>query len=280
MEKQYNIYFKGIKVNVVEGKNDSVHQIQISVLGEPSFTKKPFNEYHDHELETQGFTKLADVNGSLFFSELTETYANGIEKAFGVINENDDTPYDNNMAFYHNDSVPYMYTQRYIKTILNQPYVRGAITSAFGLLNNGVMDVSGGKIGQPSRNIYLTKSGRTIIGKKADGTIVLATCDGITGSSGLTGYETVQLAQQLGLRNAVCMDGGGSTYMSYKGHVINSTSREGANAVALYIKNKTGFQPNQSVTIEGTFTIESLVNGKAMIKELGLLIDTVYLKSI
>lgn len=280
MEKQYNIYFKNIKVNVVEGKNDDVHQIQISVCGEPSFNKKPFNQYHDQELENQGFRKLADVNGSLFFTESTQTYANGIEKAFGIINENDDAPWDNNMGFYHNDSVPYMYTQRYIKTILNQPYVRGVITSAFGLLNNGVMDISGAKIGQPSRNIYIAKSGRTIIGKKADGTIVFAVCDGVTGSTGLTGYDTVLLAKQLGLRNAVCMDGGGSTYMSYKGTVINSTTREGANAVALYIKEKTGLQVNQSVKIDGTFTIESLVNGKAMIKELGILIDTSYLKSI
>ena len=121
MEKQYNIYFKNIKVNVVDAKNDSVHQVQISVLGEPSFTKKPFNQYHDQELESQGYIKLADVNGSLFFSELTNTYANGIEKAFGIVNENDDDEYDNNMGFYHNDTVPYIYTQRYIKSIINQP---------------------------------------------------------------------------------------------------------------------------------------------------------------
>lgn len=277
MEKQYNIYFNNIKVNVVEVKNDSVHQVQISVLGEPNFTKKPFGQYRDTVLESQGFEKLASCNGSLFFTEGTDTFANGIEKAFGIINENDDSAWDNNLGFYHNDSVMYIYSQRYIKSILNQPYVRGAITSAFGLLNNGVKDISGAKLGQPSRAIYLAKSGRTIIGKKTDGTMVMAVCDGTTGSSGLTGDETVQLAIKLGLRNAVCMDGGGSTYLDYKGQVINSTTRDGANAIAFYIKTKTGFQVNDTVKINGSFTIESIVNGKALIKELGILIDTRYL---
>lgn len=277
MEKKYSITFKGIKVDVVEAKQDSVHQVQIAVLGEQAFSRKLFKDYKDEELESKGWTKLSLVNGSLFFTEGSDTFANGIEKAYGVIHENDDASYDNNLGFYHNDSVPYIYTQRYIKTILNQPYVRGAITSAFGLLNNGVLDISGAKVGQPSRSIYLAKSGRTIIGKKSDGTIIFAVCDGVTGSSGLTGYEAYQLALQLGLRNAVCMDGGGSTYLEYKGYAYNGSDRLGANAVAIYIKELSEFKPNDVVRINGSFTIGSISNGKAFINELNALIDFKYL---
>lgn len=277
MERKYVTYYNGIKIDVVEVKNDADHQVQISVLGDPVFNKKPFSEYKDSELESQGLICIAKCNGSLFFDEGTSTYANGIEKAYGIVHENDDSTWDNNLGFYHNDSVPYIYSQRFIKTIINQPYVRGAITSAFGLLNNGVKDISGAKIGQPSRNIYLAKSGRTIIGKKADNTMIMAVCDGVTGSSGLTGDQTVALAIKLGLRNAVCMDGGGSTYLEYKGQVVNGSSREGANAVGFYIKNKTGFSVNDQVKINGTFTIESICNDKALLKELGILIDTKHL---
>ena len=231
MERKYVTYFNGIKIDVVEVKNDAKHQVQISVLGDPLFNKKSFKQYKDNELESQGYERLALVNGSLFFSEGQFTYANGIEKSMGITHENDDVSWDNTLGFYHNTEMLYVYTQRYIKTIINRPDVRGAITSAFGLLNNGLKDISGAKIDQPSRSIYISRSGRTIIGKKADNTMVFAVFDGVTGLSGLTGDQTVQLAIKLGLRNAVCMDGGGSTYLEYKGQVINDSSREGANAV-------------------------------------------------
>ena len=271
MERKYVTYFNGIKIDVVEVKNDAKHQVQISVLGDPLFNKKSFKQYKDNELESQGYERLALVNGSLFFSEGQFTYANGIEKSMGITHENDDVSWDNTLGFYHNTEMLYVYTQRYIKTIINRPDVRGAITSAFGLLNNGLKDISGAKIDQPSRSIYISRSGRTIIGKKADNTMVFAVFDGVTGLSGLTGDQTVQLAIKLGLRNAVCMDGGGSTYLEYKGQVINDSSREGANAVAFYIKNKTqesGFNVGDQVKINGTFTIEKIEQDYALIKEM------------
>ena len=283
MERKYVTYFNGIKIDVIEVKNDTIHQAQISVLGDPVFNKKPFNQYKDTELESQGYEKLAIVNGSLFFSEGQFTYANGIEKSMGVVHENDDASWDNTLGFYHNTEMLYVYTQRYIKTIINRPDVRGAITSAFGLLNNGLKDISGAKIGQPSRSIYLSKSGRTIIGKKADNTMVFAVFNGVTGSSGLTGDQTVQLAIKLGLRNAVCMDGGGSTYLEYKGQVINGSSREGANAVAFYIKNKiqeSCFNVGNLVKINGTFTIEKIEQDYALIKEMNTWIALKYLRKL
>lgn len=270
MERKYIHYEGNIKVDVVEAKADATMDVQISVLGSPAFDKRNFDDYHDTELEAQGYTRLAVGNGSLFFTEGHYTYANGIEKSMGVIHENDDAAWDKNFAFYHKNGIPYFYKQGYIKTILNDPEVRGAMTGAFGLLNNGVLDISGAKVGEPSRGIYLAKSGRTIVGKKKDNTIVIACFDGVTGQSGLTGYETYLLAKKLGLHNAMCMDGGGSTFLKYKTTVYNDSSRQGANAVAIYIKHKEpSFAVGDKVRIDGVFTIEEIVGGLARLKEVG-----------
>lgn len=275
MERKYVMYHNGIKVDVVEAKADTTMDVQISVLGSPAFDKRDFDDYHDTELEAQGYTRLAVVNGSLFFSEGQFTYANGIEKSMGVIHENDDANWDSVFGFYHKNGIPYFYKQGFIKTVLNDPEVRGAITGSFGLLNNGALDISGAKVGEPSRGIYLQKSGRTIVGKKADNTIVMAVLDGVTGQSGLTGYETYLLAKKLGLRNAVCMDGGGSTFMKYKTTVYNDTLRDGANAVAIYIRYKTTEESWIGAKVKlDTFTVTDFQNDKVFLKELNLWVET------
>lgn len=275
MERKYVIYEKDIKVDVVEAKADATMDVQVSVLGSPAFDKRDFDDYHDTELEAQGYTRLAVVNGSLFFSEGQFTYANGIEKSMGVIHENDDANWDSVFGFYTKNGIPYFYKQGFIKTVLNDPEIRGAMTGSFGLLNNGLLDISGAKVGEPSRGIYLQKSGRTIIGKKADNTIVMAVFDGVTGQSGLTGYETYLLAKKLGLRNAVCMDGGGSTFMKYKTTVYNDSSRQGANACAIYIKMKTSEESwiGSKVKLD-TFTVTDYFEGKVFLKELNLWVET------
>lgn len=282
MIKKYIMYHaSGLRVDVVEAKADATQDVQLAVLGEKEFTKRPFGWYRDAELEALGFTKDAAVNASLFFNEGTQTYANGIEKAYGVVHENDDSAWDNNKGFYIQNGIPYIYNQSYIKTVINKPEIRGAITAAFGLLNNGAVDISGAKYGQPSRGIFLKKSGRTIVGKKSDNTIVLATFEGVTGVSGLTGDETVWLAIKLGLRNAVCMDGGGSTYLEYKNVIYNDSSREGPNAIAIYTRLKTPFAPGTRVRIDGVFTIDGIEENKAFIKELeGSVVDLKYLTKV
>ena len=272
MEKKYIYYHNGIKVDIVEAKSDEYHDVQISVLGDKSFTAKPYVEYRDTQLESQGWKMLAAANGSLFHNEKGEIFALGVEKSMGVVNENDDVNYNNVMGFYHNDSVPYIVPQSYIKNIIDNANVRGAIVSAFGLLNNGAMDIRGGRIGDPNRAQYVAKSGRTIVGKRLDNTIVLATFDGVTGSSGMTGYETYLFAKNiLKLHNAVCMDGGGSTFQSYKNVVYNGSSRLGVNVVAIYYKEKNPLL-GAKVSISPT-TIESNDGTKAFIKEFNIWFD-------
>jgi|GEM_PF-4507971 len=120
MERKYIVYTaSGIKVDVVEAKSDTTHDIQLAVLGEQAFSKHPFSHYTDTELIAQGYKELAKVNGSLFFSEGTSTYANGIEKAYGIVHENDDATWDNNGAFYIKSGIPYIYTQGYVKKVIH-----------------------------------------------------------------------------------------------------------------------------------------------------------------
>ncbi|WP_159325754.1 phosphodiester glycosidase family protein [Streptomyces tendae] len=66
---------------------------------------------------------------------------------------------------------------------------------------------------------------RTLAGVDAAGRTVLVTADGRgTGSLGLSIGESAEVAKSLGLRDAVNLDGGGSTTMVAEGTVLNSPS--------------------------------------------------------
>lgn len=264
MINQKSITYNGLTVHVREAKADTTHDVVLTVMVDKYSTssKKLVNEFRDLELEAQGYERFAVVNGGLFFTQDGVTYAEGIEQVGNVVHENDDTNLDTCMAFYIVGGVPYIVPQSYAKSKLS--ISRGALTGAFGLINNGVMDTRGCL--QRSA-IYNAKSGRSIVGKKADGTIVLAYFYGVTGQSGLTGYETVQLAKHLGLTNAVCMDGGGS---------VVSNARPVKNGIGLY--SKSNIQVGQTVSIGGSYKVTSVGNGKAFLGDLGVSIDITKLK--
>lgn len=237
MIKKYTIWHKGYKVEVVEAKSDHNHQAQISVLGIKDFKKDYFKNFKDQPLLDDGWKELAKVNAGLFFSEGNYNFTNGIVKSKYEVIENDDFKWDNVMGLYHEQGVPYIVNQAYMRQRINQANIRGMVVGAFGLINNGAFDNKGGRAGDPNRSLYLARSGRTIVGKKADGTIVFASFKGVTGKTGLTGYETYLLAKNvLGLRNAICMDGGGSVFMSHSGKTVIDSSRQGTTALAIYYK--------------------------------------------
>ncbi|MCX4530861.1 phosphodiester glycosidase family protein [Streptomyces sp. NBC_01669] len=72
---------------------------------------------------------------------------------------------------------------------------------------------------------FFARNPRTIAGTTQDGKIVLATIDGrMTTSVGTTMDETAAVAQALGMRDAVNLDGGGSTAMSVEGALVNRPS--------------------------------------------------------
>jgi hypothetical protein len=100
-------------------------------------------------------------------------------------------------------------------------------------LSSGLFGVAGrykltkaGKIVVPSgSSSFFARNPRTLAGRTADGTIVLATIDGRqTTSVGATLAETAQVAQALGMVDAVNLDGGGSTTLSVRGALANQPS--------------------------------------------------------
>ena len=92
---------------------------------------------------------------------------------------------------------------------------------------------AGGQIVVPAgTGSFFDRNPRTIAGVTASGVIVLATIDGrMTTSVGTTMDETAAVAQALGLRDAINLDGGGSTTMSVRGELINTPSGGSQRAV-------------------------------------------------
>lgn len=103
-----------------------------------------------------------------------------------------------------------------------------AVTGRFQLLDSG-------RIVAPVRRPgdFFSRHPRTIAGTTWDGKIVLATVDGrSTRSVGVTLREAGKIARALGMRDAVNLDGGGSTTMAIRGKLANKVSGRRERAVS------------------------------------------------
>lgn len=93
-----------------------------------------------------------------------------------------------------------------------------------------------------NENLIFKKHPRTIIGETMDGNLILMVIDGRNPirSEGLTIEELKSLLKRLGLKNALNLDGGGSTTLYLKGKIYNTPSdgREREISYALLILNK------------------------------------------
>lgn len=82
------------------------------------------------------------------------------------------------------------------------------------------------------RDPFFARHPRTFIGRSSTGTIMLVTIDGRRPSSvGTTLKETADVALALGLRDAINLDGGGSTAMVAAGELVNTPSGSEERAV-------------------------------------------------
>jgi exopolysaccharide biosynthesis protein len=70
---------------------------------------------------------------------------------------------------------------------------------------------------------------RTLAGVRDDGTLLLVTVDGRRPgwSAGMTLPEAARLMRSLGARDALNLDGGGSSAMTVRGEVVNRPSDRG-----------------------------------------------------
>ena len=92
----------------------------------------------------------------------------------------------------------------------------------------------------------LRRQPRTAIGRTGSGELLLLTVDGRNSgwSVGMTLLELTEVFQRLGARDAVNLDGGGSTTMTMHGAVINRPSennRGSSNALMLHVPQRTWF---------------------------------------
>lgn len=72
---------------------------------------------------------------------------------------------------------------------------------------------------------FFKRHPRTIVGRTANGTVMLVTIDGRSNRSvGATLPEAARVARSLGMTDAVNLDGGGSTTMVVRGRVVNQPS--------------------------------------------------------
>jgi exopolysaccharide biosynthesis protein len=95
-----------------------------------------------------------------------------------------------------------------------------AVTGRFQLLDEG-------RIIAPFKrpDDFFSRHPRTIVGSMWDGKIVFVTVDGRSAHSiGVTLREAGKIARALGMRDAVNLDGGGSTTMAIKGKLANKVS--------------------------------------------------------
>lgn len=278
MLKQYIYDFNGKPVSVIEAKTDLNESFQISILGDKYDTPTSVQycgNFKDTSLEKLGHEKVALVNGGLFLKEGLLYFAVGLEKVMGIIHEFDDVSKDSVLALYHDEKMLYVASQKYVKANIGK--YRGALTGAFGLKNGGLTDTSGRTENSTQFNV---RSGRTIVGKKLDGTFVLACLKASTGSTqGITGLECVTLAKELNLTNAVCLDGGASVYQEFLGQKLIDTSRLVKNGVALYRKKLNNIQVGDSVELK-QMTVLAIANDQALIKELNLWVNLDDIKKV
>lgn len=107
----------------------------------------------------------------------------------------------------------------------NELIARGvteAVSSGPYLLKDGQDHIEKGEIAERMGG----PQPRTVIGQRADKTIIFLVIDGRHGfmKMGATLEEAQQLMKQLQAVNAVCMDGGGSSTMYYNGELKNKPS--------------------------------------------------------
>jgi hypothetical protein len=76
------------------------------------------------------------------------------------------------------------------------------------------------------RSFVAARHPRTVAGVRADGTLLLVTVDGRRAgwSAGATLPEAARLMRSLGARDALNLDGGGSTAMAVRGRVVSRPS--------------------------------------------------------
>ncbi|MGN9838287.1 phosphodiester glycosidase family protein [Nonomuraea sp. H19] len=100
------------------------------------------------------------------------------------------------------------------------------IAGGVGLVRNGKVQITAKRDGHDSMNMILRRHPRTLLGVTRNGSLILATIDGRQPgvTVGANFVEAAQFMRWLGARQAINLDGGGSTTMVVGGKLVNRPS--------------------------------------------------------
>lgn len=150
-------------------------------------------------------------------------------------------------AIVYNSSVAYLADERFkvgdevsysvkIKTTYTKSEEWNDVVCALGagpsLIINGTITADGLAEGFTEAKINTNKAARSFIGAKADGSIIIGNMDSATVR------EAAEVCSQMGLVNAMCLDGGGSVALYYPQANVSMSGRKINNGLA-FVEEKT-----------------------------------------
>lgn len=178
----------------------------------------------------------------------------------------------NGFAIVYNPLVTHLVDERYkigdevyykvkINTTYTNPEDWDDIACGLGagpsLIINGVITADGVAEGFTESKINANSAGRSFIGAKADGTIVI----GNMGSATMAG--AAEACRNMGLVNAMCLDGGGSIALYYPSSNVNMSGRKINNGLA-FVEEKektiTAAPTSSPVIIDGKTVVLDAYN--------------------
>lgn len=172
----------------------------------------------------------------------------------------------NGFAIVYNPLVTHLVDERYkvgdevyykvkINTTYTNPEDWDDIVCGLGagpsLIINGVITADGAAEGFTEAKINTNSAGRSFIGAKADGTIVI----GNMGSATVAG--AAEACRSMGLVNAMCLDGGGSIALYHPSSNVNMSGRKINNGLA-FVEEK------EKVITAVPASSPVIINGKAV----------------
>ena len=235
----YTTAFKGATVHI--GRIDKKCDMRASLIGNApgtQYDKLSSQYFTDQLLLNKGYKEATAQNGSTFYYWNNNCYAEGLEIVQGINHQDFNMTAVSNFNTCMAAGFPYsggivFAPQSYIIDHYKEYY--GAVTAGFGIMYDGKRNSMGSNL--PRNGIYNAISGRSILAE--DDKYWYSICVyGVTGSSGLRGYDLYDLCIQISpsMQNAMCFDGGGSVFQRVNGTFDLNTTRLVKNAVLMYVK--------------------------------------------
>lgn len=197
--------------------------------------------------ESNNYTKIAAINLAFFDSKVSKPY--GLNYTDGGFLHSSSWAGDDFLELIFDNNKLYIEDIDGVSFKAKYPKATWGSSLSYSLITGGKINL------QKREKFYFGKDGqrhpRTLIGQKADGTIVLAVSDGrVAKEKGLTAQESAQTMLDLGCVIAINADGGGSSEMMVENKIMNRLSdgseRPLANALLVYAPKGTKVEYGES----------------------------------